>query len=211
MEIINEEKEVRLNNKKKIKIIRKVKNKEKSKEIEELKNSEYKKKLEEFKLLKKEIIDKKKKEDKKSETFKQLSEEEKKIKLEEEKYKEDFKNFEYESYTKPYSYFQNLVTSLKNYEVLNDIFLILHIKVSNKQKTEEMVTQRKHLRHHMVKWRLNHLEIVMDRLNQYWYLNVKKMFLQLKKRCSQCMPEECRKEIFLKLLKTFMVFLYHMK
>ena len=102
--------------------------KEKSKEIEELKNSEYKKKLEEFKVLKKEIADKKKKEDKKSETFKQLSEEEKKIKLDEEKYKEDFKKFEYENYTKPYSYFQNLVTSLKSYEVLNDIFLILHIK-----------------------------------------------------------------------------------
>ena len=102
--------------------------KEKSKEIEELKNNEYKKKLEEFKALKKEIADKKKKEDKKSENFKQLSEEEKKIKLKEEKYKEEFKNFEYENYTKPYSYFQNLVTSLKNYEVLNDIFLILHIK-----------------------------------------------------------------------------------
>ena len=102
--------------------------KEKSKEIEELKNSEYKKKLEEFKVLKKEIADKKKKEDKKSEVFKQLSEEEKKIKLEEEKYKEDFKKFEYENYTKPYSYFQNLVTSLKSYEVLNDIFLILHVK-----------------------------------------------------------------------------------
>jgi len=53
---------------------------------------------------------------------------EKKIKLDEEKYKEDFKKFEYENYTKPYSYFQNLVTSLKSYEVLNDIFLILHIK-----------------------------------------------------------------------------------
>ena len=39
--------------------------KEKSKEIEELKNSEYKKKLEEFKVLKKEVADKKKKEDKK--------------------------------------------------------------------------------------------------------------------------------------------------
>ena len=64
--------------------------KEKSKEIEELKNSEYKKKLEEFKVLKKEVADKKKKEDKKSGTFKQLSEEEKKIKLDEEKYKEDF-------------------------------------------------------------------------------------------------------------------------
>ena len=102
--------------------------KEKSKEIEELKNSEYKKKLEEFKVLKKEVADKKKKEDKKSENFKQLSEEEKKIKLDEEKYKEDFKKFEYENYTKPYSYFQNLVTSLKSYEVLNDLFLILHIK-----------------------------------------------------------------------------------
>ena len=102
--------------------------KEKSKEIEELKNSEYKKKLEEFKVLKKEIADKKKLEDKKSEVFKQLSEEEKKIKLEEEKYKEDFKKFEYENYTKPYSHFQNLVTSLKSYEILNDIFLILHIK-----------------------------------------------------------------------------------
>ena len=102
--------------------------KKKSKEIEELKNSEYKKKLEELKVLKKEIADKKKKEDKKSEVFKQLSEEEKKIKLEEEKYKEDFKKFEYENYTKPYSHFQNLVTSLKSYEILNDIFLILHIK-----------------------------------------------------------------------------------
>ena len=102
--------------------------KEKSKEIEELKNNEYKKKLEEFKVLKKEIADKKKLEDKKSEVFKQLSEEEKKIKLEEEKYKEDFKKFEYENYTKPYSHFQNLVTSLKSYEILNDIFLILHIK-----------------------------------------------------------------------------------
>ena len=102
--------------------------KEKSKEIEELKNSEYKKKLEEFKVLKKEVADKKKKEDKKSENFKQLSEEEKKIKLDEEKYKEDFKKFEYENYTKPYSYFQNLVTSLKSYEVLNNIFIILHIK-----------------------------------------------------------------------------------
>jgi len=66
--------------------------KEKSKEIEELKNSEYKKKLEEFKALKKEIADKKKKEDKKSEVFKQLSEEEKKIKLEEEKYKDNLQS-----------------------------------------------------------------------------------------------------------------------
>ena len=33
---------------------------------------------------------------------------------------------------------------------------------------------KKTLIHHMVKWRLNHLEIVMDHLNQYWYLNVKK-------------------------------------
>ena len=119
--------------------------KEKSKEIEELKNRLRQRQflLEGFNykvLSDKEMVqfyDKKKKEDKKSETFKQLSEEEKKIKLEEEKYKEEFKNFEYESYTKPYSYFQNLVTSLKSYEVLNDIFLILHIK-ADKQTLKDI-------------------------------------------------------------------------
>ena len=99
--------------------------KEKSKEIEELKNSEYKKKLEEFKLLKKEITDKKKKEDKKSETFKQLSEEEKKIKLEEEKYKEDFKNFEF------YLNFGDILTILCALGFALNILLFSKIKKFN--------------------------------------------------------------------------------
>ena len=112
----------------------KVKNRELLEEFKMLKTlkeklSEKKKqKLEEFKVLKKEIANKKKKEDKKSETFKQLSKEEKKIKLDEEKYIDDFKKFEEESFLKPYSQFRTIVKKPMFYELLNNIFLILHIK-----------------------------------------------------------------------------------
>ncbi|WGM54847.1 putative CRISPR-associated protein [Fusobacterium phage vB_FnuS_FNU4] len=112
----------------------KVKNRELLEEFKMLKtlkeklSEEKKQKLEEFKVLKKEIADKKKKEDKKSETFKQLSKEEKKIKLDEEKYIDDFKKFEEESFLKPYSQFRSIVKKPMFYELLNNIFLILHIK-----------------------------------------------------------------------------------
>ena len=112
----------------------KVKNRELLEEFKMLKtlkeklSEEKKQKLEEFKVLKKEIADKKKKEDKKSETFKQLSKEEKKIKLNEEKYIDDLKKFEEESFLKPYSQFRTIVKKPMFYELLNNIFLILHIK-----------------------------------------------------------------------------------
>lgn len=112
----------------------KVKNRELLEEFKTLKtlkeklSEEKKQKLEEFKVLKKEIANKKKKEDKKSETFKQLSKEEKKIKLDEEKYIDDFKKFEEERFLKPYSQFRTIVKKPMFYELLNNIFLILHIK-----------------------------------------------------------------------------------
>ena len=116
----------------------KVKNRELLEEFKMLKtlkeklSEEKKQKLEEFKVLKKEIADKKKKEDKKSETFKQLSKEEKKIKLDEEKYIDDLKKFEEENYLKPYSQFRTIVKKPMFYELLNGIFLILHIKSDEK-------------------------------------------------------------------------------
>ena len=112
----------------------KVKNRELLEEFKMLKtlkeklSEEKKQKLEEFKVLKKEIADKKKKEDKKSETFKQLSKEEKKTKLDEEKYIDDFKKFEEKSFLKPYSQFRTIVKKPMFYELLNNIFLVLHIK-----------------------------------------------------------------------------------
>ena len=53
---------------------------------------------------------------------------EKNIKIEELRYKEAFQKYEIENYYDPISKFKSLTTSLKFYEVLMDIKLILHIR-----------------------------------------------------------------------------------
>ena len=101
----------------------KIKNKELLEEFKNLKilkeklDSEKKLKLEEFKTRKKELSDK---------------DELKKIRSEEKKYKEEFKKFEDENYSKPYSQFRSIVKKPMFYELLNNIFLILHIKSDEK-------------------------------------------------------------------------------
>lgn len=98
----------------------KVKNKELLEEFKNLKllkeklDSEKKVKLEEFK--------------RKKEEFKAVKDELKRIKTEEKNYKEEFKKLENENYTKPYSQFRTIVKKPMFYELLNNIFLILHIK-----------------------------------------------------------------------------------
>ena len=97
----------------------KVKNRELLEEFKNLKvlkeklDSEKKIKTEEFKTRKKELSDK---------------DELKKIRIEEKKYNEEFKKFEEENYLKPYSQFRTIVKKPMFYELLNNIFLILHIK-----------------------------------------------------------------------------------
>ena len=97
----------------------KVKNRELLEEFKNLKtlkeklDSEKKVKLEEFKTRKKELSDK---------------DELKKIRIEEKNYKEELKKFEEESFLKPYSQFRTIVKKPMFYELLNGIFLILHIK-----------------------------------------------------------------------------------
>ena len=101
----------------------KIKNKELLEEFKNLKilkeklDSEKKLKLEEFKTRKKELSDK---------------DELKKIRSEEKNYKEEFKKFEDENYSKPYSQFRSIVKKPMFYELLNNIFLILHIKSDEK-------------------------------------------------------------------------------
>lgn len=98
----------------------KVKNRELLEEFKSLKllkeklDSEKKLKLEEFK--------------RKKEEFKAVKDELKKIRTEEKNYKEEFKKFEDENYSKPYSQFRTIVKKPMFYELLNNIFLILHIK-----------------------------------------------------------------------------------
>lgn len=98
----------------------KIKNKELLEEFKNLKflkeklDSEKKVKLEEFK--------------RKKEEFKAVKDELKKIRTEEKNYKEEFKKFEEENYSKAYSQFRTIVKKPMFYEILNNIFLILHIK-----------------------------------------------------------------------------------
>ena len=91
--------------------------------LKEKLESENKIKLEEFK--------------RKKEEFKTVKEELKKIRNEEKIYKEEFKKIEEESYTKPYSQFRTIVKKPMFYELLNNIFLILHIK-SNEQTLKDI-------------------------------------------------------------------------
>jgi len=97
----------------------KVKNRELLEEFKNLKvlkeklDKENKIKTEEFKTRKKELSDK---------------DELKKIRIEEKKYKEEFKKFEEENYSRLYSQFRTIVKKPMFYELLNNIFLILHIK-----------------------------------------------------------------------------------
>ena len=112
----------------------KVKNRELLEEFKNLKifkekiDSENKQKTEQFKKIKKELYDRKDSLDEKSEEFKEVKQELKKVIAEEKKYKEDFKKFEEENYLKPYSQFRTIVKKPMFYELLNNIFLILHIK-----------------------------------------------------------------------------------
>ena len=71
---------------------------------------------------------KKKQLDKKSEEFKIISQNEKAIKDNEKKLKDEIKEYEQENYTKPISKYRSLTTSIKYYEILNNIDLVIHVR-----------------------------------------------------------------------------------
>ena len=116
----------------------KVKNRELLEEFKNLKtlkeklDSEKKIKTEDFKKLKSELRDLKDSLDKKSIEFKTLNEKLKKVREEEKKYIADFEEYEKQVYTVPYSQFRTIVKKPMFYELLNGIFLILHIKSDEK-------------------------------------------------------------------------------
>ncbi len=96
--------------------------------IDEYKNTEFKEKMEFIKKEKKKLSEEKKKLDKKSVEFIELAKKEKDIKTNEKEFKEKLKAYEAENFTIPISKFKSLTTSLKYYEILNNIKLILHVR-----------------------------------------------------------------------------------
>ncbi|MGL5380010.1 CRISPR-associated protein Cas5 [Clostridium sp.] len=105
--------------------------------IDEYKKSEFKIKLEEFKDKKVELTKLKKCLDKKSKEFKEVLEKEKEIKTLEKDFKEKVKNYEDENYSRQIGKFRSLTTSLKYYEILNNIELVLHVR-SDEQTLKEI-------------------------------------------------------------------------
>ena len=99
--------------------------------ISEYKKTEYVDKLNEFKTKKTELVEAKKKLDKKSKEFKEISDNEKLVKINEKEFKDKVKN-----YSKPISKYKSLTTSLKFYEILNNIKLVIHVRSDEKTLTE---------------------------------------------------------------------------
>lgn len=104
--------------------------------IKEYKSTELKRKLDLIKKEKTSLAQQKKTLDKKSEEFKLIVQKEKEIKEEEKKLNNDVKEYEVENYTKPISKYRSLTTSLKYYEVLNNIKLVIHIRSDEKTLKE---------------------------------------------------------------------------
>lgn len=77
---------------------------------------------------KKSLSEKKKKFDKKSEEYKKVASREKEIKLYEKVIKDKLKEYETENYIKPISKYRSLTTSVKYYEILNNINLVIHVR-----------------------------------------------------------------------------------
>ncbi|MCS5420969.1 MULTISPECIES: CRISPR-associated protein Cas5 [Psychrilyobacter] len=84
-----------------------------------------------FKVRKKTLLTKKKSMDKKSLGFKMVTLREKEIKRKEKQINERVKEFEYNNYTKEISKYNSLTTSLKYYEILHNVNLIIHIKTDD--------------------------------------------------------------------------------
>ena len=88
-----------------------------------------------FKQRKKSLAEKKKKYDKTSEEFARISEREKEVKAKEKEINDRLKAFENEYYKQPISLYQSLTTSLKYYEILHEVKLIIHVKADDETLT----------------------------------------------------------------------------
>lgn len=96
--------------------------------ISEWKATEFKEKIQEYKERKAELSEEKKKAGKGNPRYDEIVQREKALKEEEKQYKEKAARYEEENYKKPIARFRTVTKSLRYYEVLDDIELILHVR-----------------------------------------------------------------------------------
>ena len=104
-------------------------------EIQDFKDQRINRIMERIKRRKKTLAEKKKTADKKSTLFANLTQREQEIKELEKTIKERFDSFKREHFTKPISLYKSLTTSLKYYEILHEVKLIIHVKADEKTLT----------------------------------------------------------------------------
>lgn len=92
------------------------------------KSEEYTDKVAMYKTKKQQLTKQKKTLDKKSTEYTDFVEKEKELKQEEKDWKNKIKEYEETHYKKPIAKFRSLTKSVKKYEILNNITLILHIQ-----------------------------------------------------------------------------------
>lgn len=101
--------------------------------IKEYKDTVLKIELDKMKEERKLLSDEKKKLDKKSNEYKEIDNKEKENKKAENELLSKVKEYETENYSKPISKYRSLTTSLKYYEILNNIDLVVHVKANDEK------------------------------------------------------------------------------
>lgn len=99
--------------------------------ITEFKKTRYDSVLAHIKKRKKSLKDKKKKRKQAGLDCSSVTSREKEIKKIEKEIRERFDKYKDENYTEPISHFRNLIKSVKYYEILNNIELIIHVQASD--------------------------------------------------------------------------------
>lgn len=102
-----------------------------SDKIKEYKDTVLKVELDKTKEERKLLSDEKKKFDKKSNEYKEIDNREKEIRQAENELLSKVKTYESENYSEPISKYRSLTTSLKYYEILNNIELVIHVKTDD--------------------------------------------------------------------------------
>ncbi len=112
--------------------------KQKGREIQLLKSEKYKPELERLKEEKKRLAEQRKQLDKSSQEFGKVKELEEGISEEIKKKEKEFSEYEKNTFMIPYSRFRVLTTSIKQYELLSDIDLVIHITSKDRKTMEDI-------------------------------------------------------------------------
>lgn len=112
--------------------------KQKGREVQRLKSEKLKPELDRLKEEKKKLSEYKKQLDKSSQEFKKAKEQEEGIREKITETEKEFSDYERRTFSVPYSSFRVLTTSIKQYEILSDIDLIIHIAAEDRKTMEDI-------------------------------------------------------------------------